>query len=95
MFLILFETTNSSKNKTILGLGDHQIIGSSSSNQGKIPLLYANINRSLDKSPPIAKIPSALASETGGKNKSSDKKYMLLEQKFKFGKANLRFKMQS
>jgi hypothetical protein len=33
------ETTNSSRNKTILGSGDHQVIGSPSSNQGKIPLL--------------------------------------------------------
>ena len=39
MFRILFETTKSSKNKTILGFGDHQKMGSPSSNQGNIPLL--------------------------------------------------------
>jgi hypothetical protein len=44
------ETTNSSRNKTILGSGDHQVIGSPSSNQGKIP---ANCKRSVDKSPPV------------------------------------------
>jgi hypothetical protein len=70
MFLILFETTKSSKNNTILGLGDHHKIGSPSSNQGKMPLLYANTNRSGDKSPLIAKNPSSLALETDGNTKS-------------------------
>lgn len=72
MFRILLETINSSKNKTIRGLGDHQSTGSPSSNHGKIPLLYASCKRSGDKSPPTARIPSALASETGGKNKDLD-----------------------
>ena len=76
MFRILLETTNSSKNNTILGLGDHQIMGSSSSNQGKIPLWYANCNLSGDKSPPMARIPSKLALETGGKNNSWVKTYI-------------------
>jgi hypothetical protein len=39
--------------------------------------LYANNNLSGDKSPPIARIPSGLASETGGKNNSLDKKYIV------------------
>jgi hypothetical protein len=37
-YRMLLETTNSSRNKTILGSGDHQVIGSPSSNQGKILL---------------------------------------------------------
>jgi hypothetical protein len=86
MFRILFETTNSSGNITILGFGDHQIIGSSSSNQGNIPLLYANTNRSGDKSPPMARIPSGLAWETGGKNISSDKKYIVFNKSINLAK---------
>jgi len=70
---MLFEIISSFKNNTILGFGDHHIMGWSSSNQGNIPLLYANINRSGDRSPPKAKIPFDEAFSTGGKNKSSDK----------------------
>jgi hypothetical protein len=62
---------------TILLGGDHQSIGSLSSNQGKIPLLYAKINLSGDKSPPMAKIPSKDASSAGGKYNSLVKKYIL------------------
>jgi hypothetical protein len=60
------ETTNSSRNKTILGSGDHQVIGSPSSNQGKIPLYKLIVS---DKSP-SATMPCDLVSETGGKNNS-------------------------
>jgi hypothetical protein len=86
MFLILLETTKSSKYKTILGLGDHQKIGSPSSNQGNIPLLYANSNRSGDKSPPMARIPALLASETGGKNNSLDKKCIVSNKSINLAK---------
>jgi hypothetical protein len=43
----------------------------------------------------MAKIPSGLALETGGKNNSLGKIYILKRQKYKFGKANLRYKIQS
>ena len=94
IFRILFEINNSSKKRTILGFGDHQKMGSPSSNHGKMPLLYANNNRSDDKSPPMARMPSESALETGGKNNSLDKKYIVEEQKYKFDKANLHIKIQ-
>jgi hypothetical protein len=63
---MLLETTNSSRNKTILGSGDHQVIGSPSSNQGKYHF-YKLIVNALDKSP-SATMPCDLVSETEEKN---------------------------
>ena len=73
MFRILFEIFKSSKNNTIRSGGLHHKIGSSSSNQGNIPELYAKSNRSGDKSPPTATIPSGEAVSTAGKYNSLDK----------------------
>jgi hypothetical protein len=56
---MLLETTNSSRNKTILGSGDHQVIGSPSSNT-----TFKLIVNAVDKSPPSATMPCDLVSET-------------------------------
>ncbi len=58
IFCIDLEILSSSGNKTILSKGQYQTIGSPSENQGKIPFLYAQSNRSSDKSPPKAMTPS-------------------------------------
>jgi hypothetical protein len=81
---MLLETTNSLKNKTILDFGAHQSIGSPGLNHGKIPLLYAKSNRSGDKSPPTASMPSELVSETGGKYNTSEIKYIWLRKLLEF-----------
>jgi hypothetical protein len=74
---MLLDTLYLSGKITIRFGGDHQIIGSSLSYQGKIPFSYARSNRGIDKSPPTATIPSGEALSTGGKYKSLDKKYMV------------------
>jgi hypothetical protein len=60
-------------NKTNLGLGNHQEIGSSSLYHGNIPCLYARSNRSSERSPPMASRPSSPADSGGGKTISLDK----------------------
>jgi hypothetical protein len=60
---MLLETTNSSRNKTILG-SDHQVIGSPTKEKYHFYKLIVN---AVDKSPPSATMPCDLVSETGGK----------------------------
>src|SRR5689334_1688827 len=71
-FFMLLLTFNSSGNKTKRGSGHHHKT-CSPSYHGKIPFLYANNNRSTERSPPIASNPSTSASSTEGKINSSFK----------------------
>src|SRR5512142_2751731 len=61
----LLDTRRFAMSKTALGSGLHQRIGECSSNQGKIPVAYADNSRSGSRSPPTATKPSPASAKLG------------------------------
>src|SRR5690606_2289340 len=93
MFRILLDTLTSRGTKTILGSGLHHIIKEPWSNHGKIPSEYASMSRLVDKSPPTATTPSAVACSTGGNFVFSVRKTIIYQRIVKtFSKIVLKLK---